>query len=207
LLIAWNAAINLTAIREPAAIGVRHVVDSLTAIGALRDRQVPAFVDLGSGGGFPGIPLAAALPARRALLVESIGKKATFLSTVAGAVGLAASVEVHAGRVEGLAADPAHRERWPAVTARAVGGLADLVELAFPLIRPNGCLVAWKQGNIEPELDAAERAVAATGGGEIEMREVRLTGLEGHWLAVVVKRAGTPGGYPRTAAARRGRRW
>ena len=79
LLLAWTSAINLTAIRDPAAVAVAHVVDSLTAAASMRERGISRFVDLGSGGGYPGIPLAAAIPAERALLIEPIAKKADFL--------------------------------------------------------------------------------------------------------------------------------
>src|SRR5512140_1456120 len=88
LLLAWTEAINLTAIREPAAVALRHVIDSLTAVPVLRERAIDRFVDIGSGGGYPGLPLAAALPATRALLAEPIGKKAGFLNTVIAATGL-----------------------------------------------------------------------------------------------------------------------
>ncbi len=86
LLLAWTAAINLTAIRDPGEVAVAHVLDSLTAVPLLRSAGIDAFVDLGSGGGLPGLPLAIALPARRALLVESTGKKARFLETAVAAV-------------------------------------------------------------------------------------------------------------------------
>ncbi len=165
LLLAWTSAINLTAIRDPAAVAVAHVVDSLTAAASMRERGISRFVDLGSGGGYPGIPLAAVIPAERALLIEPIAKKAGFLSAVVAATGLEEVVEAAAVRAEALAADPRHRGRWPAVTARAVAGLAELVELAFPLLAPGGCLVAWKRGDLTLELAAADRAIAALGGG------------------------------------------
>jgi 16S rRNA (guanine527-N7)-methyltransferase len=98
---------------------------------------------------------------------------------------LSGSVAVHAARAEALAGDPAHRGQWSAVAARAVGDLADLVRLAFPLLRPRGCLVAWKRGEIESELRTAARAAEALGGAEIELRDVRLTGLAGHRLVIV----------------------
>ena len=82
LLLAWTDAINLTAIREPAAVALAHVVDSLAGVPVLRARGVERFIDLGSGGGYPGLPIAAALPSARALLLEPIRKKAGFLSTV-----------------------------------------------------------------------------------------------------------------------------
>src|SRR6185369_17877151 len=134
LLLAWTGAINLTAIRDPAAIAIRHVVDSLTGLAILRDRGIDRFVDLGSGGGFPGIPLAAALPADRALLIDSIGKKVRFLETVVAAVGLGGHVAAEPARSESLASNRADRGRWPAVTARAVAPLAELIELALPLL-------------------------------------------------------------------------
>lgn len=205
LLLAWNAAINLTAIRLPADIALRHVVDSLTAIPVLRD--VDGFVDLGSGGGFPGIPLAAALPVERVALVDSVGKKAAFLAAAVEATGLSPRVGVAAARAEQLASETRHRERWPAVTARAVGSLAELVELAFPLLAVGGRLIAWKRGDIAPELLPARRAVDALGGGLIDEEQVRVTGLAGHRLVVVTKHGRTSAAYPRDPATRRRQPW
>lgn len=207
LLIAWNTAINLTAIREPAEIAVRHVVDSLSAVGILRERAVEGILDLGSGGGFPGLPLAAALPLRRVALVESTRKKARFLETAAAAMGVAPRVTVFAARAEEMAADRSHREAWPAVTARAVGSLAELVEVAFPLLAPGGCLIAWKRGNVVAEMEVARRAIGLLGRGRIEGREVAAAGLDGHRLIIVTKLGRTPVGYPRAPAARRKHPW
>ncbi len=206
LLIAWSAAINLTAIREPAAIARAHILDSLTACGELRRRGIDTFLDLGSGAGYPGVPLAATLPAARAALVEPVGKKAAFLRTVVTATGLAA-VEVLPVRAEALAADAAHRGRWPAVTARAVASLADLVELSFPLLVPGGVLVAWKRGDLVAEVAAAQRAIEALGGGAIASIEPHVAGLEGHRLVVVTSRGRVPAAYPRDPAARKRRPW
>jgi 16S rRNA (guanine527-N7)-methyltransferase len=207
LLLAWTAAINLTAIREPAAVALGHVVDSLSALAVLRERGVDRAIDLGSGGGYPGFPLAAALPSARTLLLEPIAKKAGFLSVVAAATGLADTVEAAAVRAEALAGDSRHRGRWPAITARAVASLADLVELAFPLLAPGGILVAWKRGEIGPELAAAERAIAALGGGSLEVRPVTVPGLDGHELVVATARGGVPAAYPRDPATRKRRPW
>lgn len=188
------------------------MVDSLAAVPVLQSRRIngariEAFLDLGSGGGFPGIPLAAVIPAARATLVESVGKKAAFLTTVVEATGLAPRVSVASARSEELARDPFHRERWPVVTVRAVGGLDELVELAFPLLVPGGMLVAWKGGDIVDETAAAIRAVAAMGGGRVEALPVAVGGLEGHRLVVVTKRGRTADGYPRDPATRRRRPW
>lgn len=207
LLLAWTSAINLTAIRDPVGVATAHVVDSLTAAGVMAERGHDRFLDLGSGGGYPGLPLAVVLPAARALLVEPVGKKARFLDTVIAATGLRETVEAAAVRAESLAADPEHRGRWPAVTARAVAALPELVELAFPLLAPGGSLIAWKRGDLADEVAAAQRAVVALGGGTIEGVPVDVSGLEGHVLVVITRTGHVPAAYPRDPGARRRRPW
>jgi 16S rRNA (guanine527-N7)-methyltransferase len=208
LLLAWNTAINLTSIRDPAQVAIRHVADSLTALPTLRAARIEGFLDLGSGGGFPGIPLAAAMPSIETLLIDSVGKKARFLEVAADAIGLAGRVRVGSVRAEGLAADARHREQWPAVTARAVAPLAELVELAFPLLRPGGLLIAWKRGDLDAELAVGRRAIDALGGGFVDVKPVALPGLDGHSLVVVRRdRKPVPVAYPRDPAARRRRPW
>ena len=205
LLLAWNEAINLSGIRTPAAIALQHVVDSLTALPVLRRFVVEDFIDLGSGGGYPGLPLAIALPARRALLVESVGKKARFLATVIDATGLRGRVAVAATRAETLAGDPHHRGQWGAVTARAVGDMGELVELALPLLRVGGLLVAWKRRPAEDELAAADGAIHQLHGRLIRLEPVVVPGLEDHVLVVVEKIGETPAQFPRDPAVRRRR--
>jgi 16S rRNA (guanine527-N7)-methyltransferase len=208
LLVAWNTAINLTSVREPAQIAIRHVADSLAAVAELDADGIDAFLDLGSGGGFPGVPLAAALPAVEGLLVDSVAKKAGFLQVATEAIGLAGRIRVGSVRAEALAADRCHRGRWPAVTVRAVAPLAELVELAFPLLRPEGVLIAWKRGNVEAEISAARRAIDVLGGGSLNLTPVVLAGLDHHSLVVARRGRGTvPDAYPREVAARRRRPW
>lgn len=207
LLIAWTSAINLTAIRDPASVAVAHVIDSLTGLSVMREFRVDRYIDLGSGGGYPGLPIAAALPAARALLLERVAKKAGFLSVVAAATGLAGSVEAAPVRAEALAADRRHRGRWPAVLARAVASLAELLELSFPLLEPGGHLVAWKRGDIADELNAAERAMTALGGGSLDVRPIGVDGLAGHCLVVATVHGLVPSDYPRDPGLRRRRPW
>ena len=208
LLLAWTAAVNLTAIREPAAAVTGHVLDSLAAVPLLRASGVRRILDLGSGGGYPGLPLALALPAERALLVDSIAKKAAFLDVATAAAGVAGRVVVAGVRGETLAADRQHRERWPAVTVRAVAPLAELVELAFPLLVPGGILVAWKRAGLERERARALPAVEALGGGTVEVvGPPPVTGLEEHVLLVVRKASRTGAGWPRPPAERKRRPW
>ena len=224
LLLAWNGAINLSAVRDPVRIAVRHVVDSLTGVAVLRRRRIDRFIDLGSGGGFPGIPLAAALPADRALLVDSIAKKIRFLATVAAAVGLEERVAAEAVRAEALAGSR-DRERWPAVVVRAVAPLPELIEIGLPLLEPGGILVAWKRvaddgpAGLDAELAGAARALAAVDpGGRLEVapsiaedaiaREPAVAELASHRL-VVVERGARPidRRWPRDPAARRRDPW
>jgi 16S rRNA (guanine527-N7)-methyltransferase len=207
LLLAWTTAINLTAVRDPVAAATAHVLDSLAGVAPLRARGIDAVLDLGSGGGLPGIPLAAALPARDAVLVEPIGKKARFLATVLEATGLDGPTRVAATRAETLAADPHHRGRWAAVTARAVSALAELVELGFPLLADGGLLVAWKRGDLDGELAAADRAIEALGGGRLEVVDPAVPGLPEHRLVLVTRTGSVPAAYPRDPAARARRPW
>jgi 16S rRNA (guanine527-N7)-methyltransferase len=219
LLLAWNAAINLTAITAPAAVASRHVLDSLTAVPLLAPRAGPAamsagaepsirVLDLGSGGGFPGLPLAAALPALHVTLAESVAKKARFLEAAVGAMGVGARAVVAAQRAEALAgAEPAHLD-FNVVTARAVGPLDELVELAMPLLRAGGRLLAWKSGELRAELAAARRAAQVLGAGQPTLHRVEgIADLAGHVIVEIEKRRPTPAGYPRDPARRRARSW
>jgi 16S rRNA (guanine527-N7)-methyltransferase len=213
LLVAWSDAINLTTHRSPGAIAVEHVLDSLAAHRLVRGFD--AIIDLGSGAGYPGLPLAVSLPVARVALVESIAKKARFLEAAATAAvaelrhgdGPVPEVDVLAMRAEDLARDVEHREAWDLVTARALARTDELVELALPLLRVGGRLVAWKRedgtGALARELDAARDAIYVCGGTRPEVHGVTLPGLEDHRLVVILKRRPTPGHLPRSPTERR----
>jgi 16S rRNA (guanine527-N7)-methyltransferase len=109
--------------------------------------------------------------------------------------------------VEALAHDPGQRGRWPAVTARAVASTAELVELAFPLLAVGGRLIAWKRGDLTGELPAARTALAALGGGIVEVVEVAAPGLAGHRLVVITRAGHVPDLYPRDPATRKRHPW
>ena len=215
LLLAWTQAVNLTAIREPAAVARDHLADSLSAVALLRDPGVRRILDLGSGGGVPGIPLAIALPDVRVLLVESIAKKAAFLRTAVTAVGLAGRVDVAAERAEALAVPGRERAAFDAVTVRAVAALPELVELAVPLLRVGGRMIAWKREPLASEIHAgrqpleaelsAGRQAARAIGAELAVVHVGVPGLEHHRLVVVTKRRPSAAHLPRPPAERRAR--
>ena len=208
LLLAWNRAINLTAITGPADVARFHVADSLAAVDLIRAGPHGALVDIGSGGGYPGLPLAVALPGSLVLLIDSVAKKVAFLEAVRHAVGLADRVEVAAARAEVQRPTGPSGSGWDVVTARAVGSLPDLVEIGLPLLAMGGRLVAWKRGELGDELAAGQRAANALGAGPPVVHDVPADlGLTGHVLVVITKERPTPAGYPRDPAVRRRRPW
>jgi 16S rRNA (guanine527-N7)-methyltransferase len=224
LLIAWNEAINLTALRLPELIARGHVLDSLAAaatvdgfLSAAAWKGRRSMLDLGSGGGFPGLPLAFAVRPDRVALVDSVNKKAAFLRVAAEAGAHAfvragepaPAIEVLAERAEDLADEPEHRAGWSVVVARAVGSLAELAELALPLLAIGGHLVAWKRdvdGALRAELEAARPTIRSVAGSRPVVRRIDPAGqlgLKDHVLVTVRKSGQTPDGYPRQPGERR----
>jgi 16S rRNA (guanine527-N7)-methyltransferase len=221
LLTAWGAAINLTAIRDAAGIATRHVCDSLSAAPRLSEVGATGgtLLDLGSGGGYPGLPLAAALRLRRVVLLDSVRKKARFLDVAGAAVakllrdenGAHPVIASIAERAEDVAGDPERRETWDVVTARAVGPLSEVMELALPLTREGGHVVAWKRDGAESdllgELRDAGPIIGRTGGGRPDVLGIPGEGFRDHRLVIVRKERPAPRSYPRAAGVRkRGRR-
>jgi 16S rRNA (guanine527-N7)-methyltransferase len=220
LLLAWNAHINLSGLREPAEIARGHVLDALVALPALRRLGATSLIDLGSGGGFPGLPLAVGLPASRAALVDSIGKKASFLEAAASVVSGtlradgtdADGVDIAAlpERAEDLADEPDQREGWDLVTLRAVGTVAESAEIGLPLARRGGHVAIWKRGrgtdDLRSEIQRASRIVQAAGGMPprvVELEAAASVRLDGNCLVVIRKVRPTPDRYPRSPGERR----
>ena len=218
LLLAWNAHINLSGLRDPAAVARGHVLDALLAVPALRRLGAQSLIDIGSGGGFPGLTLAVALSVRRAALVDSIAKKAAFLEAAAAVVGDALrgaaakppEMSALAERAEDLAEEPDQREAWDLVTARAVGTVAESAEIGLPLAKRGGHVAIWKRGQgsdeLRAEMSRAARVVQAAGGASprmVELEGAARLGLDGNCLVVIRKIRPTPDRYPRPAGERR----
>jgi 16S rRNA (guanine527-N7)-methyltransferase len=158
-LLAMNELMNLTAIKDAESAWERHVLDSLTLLPLLADLPAGArLVDIGSGGGIPGLVLAIARPDLRITLVESTQKKASFLSAVSEAMGLS-NVDVRAERAEQLGKGEL-RDAFDVVTARAVGRLVELAPLALPFARPRGLVLLIKGQRAEEELAEAKKVIA-----------------------------------------------
>lgn len=199
-LLLWNRGANLTAITDPVEIEIRHFLDSLSVLKALDARDIPsdlALLDVGTGAGFPGIPLKVILGDARLVLLEATGKKTAFLSHVVSLLGLSDTTVIH-GRAEVLARDAAHRERYDVVVARAVAPLATLAELCLPFVAVGGQFVALKKGTITSETAAAHRAIELLGGGHVQFIDVQVPQLaDARTLVCVTKVAATPERYPR----------
>jgi 16S rRNA (guanine527-N7)-methyltransferase len=198
LLLDTNRTLNLTRVTAPEPVARLHLLDALSALpllDALPD-DGRAVLDLGSGGGVPGLVLALARPQRRWVLVDSVRKKADALRTFVASLALA-NVEVVDERAEVLGRDPAHREAYGAVTARACAALPVLAEYALPLIVMGGTLVAWKGSLAPDELRDGEAAAAMCGGGAASVRPSGFAELGDHRFVVVSKVKTTPDRYPR----------
>lgn len=214
LLVAWNEHVNLSGLRTPELIARGHVLDALIAVAPIRELtgERPTLIDLGSGGGYPGVPLAVALPASRAALVDSIGKKAAFLEVVADTIRDTVNIAVLSERAEDLADRHDQREAWDVVTARALGSIAEVAELGLPLAQVGGHVVAWKsagpEGQLRRELAEADRHIHNLGGDNariVDLSAAEALGLNGHCLIVIDKVRPTPDGYPRQPGERRRR--
>jgi len=193
----WNTRFNLTAIRDPQEIHIKHFLDSLTCLLALRESNVGRLIDIGTGAGFPGIPLKIIYPQMQLTLVESVGKKAEFCRHVVNILDLKA-VEVIQERAEILGQDPSHREQYDWAVARAVAILPVLAEYLLPLVRVGGRMLAMKGDSGPVEAHAAERALKVLGGHLRQLVPVTLPGVaEERYLVVIDKVAATPSVYPR----------
>lgn len=192
LLLAANERFNLTRITDPDEVEVRLFADSLSLLPHLPDNS-RRLLDIGSGGGVPGLALAIARPDLPVSLLDATAKKVRFLAETADALGLD-NVTAIQGRAEELARDRRHRERYDAVTARAVARLVTLVELALPFLSIGGRAILPKGSAAAEELDEARYAIGLLGGRAHPPIE---TDIEGTTLIIVDKRKPTPAVYPR----------
>jgi 16S rRNA (guanine527-N7)-methyltransferase len=196
-LLDWNRRFNLTAVRDSNGVQVKHFLDSLTCFLALRESSVNRVIDVGTGAGFPGLPLKIACPTMQLTLVESVGKKADFCRHVAKTLALD-GVDVVQERVEVLGKMEAHREQYDWALARAVAAMPVLAEFLLPLVRVGGRALAMKGENGPAEAQSAERAMRVLGGHLRQIVAVHLPGVvEERYLVVVDKVAATPANYPR----------
>lgn len=196
-LLYWNERISLTAIRDSEGIRTKHFLDSFSCVLAWADAPPKTLVDVGSGAGFPGIPLKIIYPHLQLTLVESVGKKADFCQRIVDTLQLD-GVRVIRTRAEKLGQDPAHRERYDWAVARAVAKLPVLSEYLLPLVKVGGTMLAQKGERGLAETQDAENALKILGGNLRQVIPVTLPGVvEERYLVLADKISRTPAAYPR----------
>ena len=201
-LLAWNRRVNLTRVVDPEGIRVRHVLDSLTCavpvLAELRAEPGPASIDVGSGAGFPGLPLAIVFPNVRMTLLEATAKKARFLEHAVDRLGLTDRVTVVAERAEVAARGAPHREAYDLAFARALAPLPVALEWCLPFVRPGGWLILPRGSDLAAQLDDGTCAARELGATLRPALPIAPAGAPpGRAILVADKLGPTDGRYPR----------
>ena len=197
MLIDWNTRMNLTALTAPADVAVKHIIDSLTAYDAALFDGAKTLIDVGTGAGLPGIPLAVYAPHIRVTLMDALQKRVRFLMEVTAAMELTNTRCIHA-RAEEAARQTEHRERYDIAVSRAVARMPVLLEYALPFVRVGGTFLALKGRAYATEAAEGAGAARRLGGGAVAARPVHLPGLDDvRAILSVRKEKPTPKEYPR----------
>ncbi len=200
----WNEKVNMTAITDPAEFVEKHFLDSLAVMDSYEIEDAETIVDIGTGGGFPGIPLAIVFPEKKFTLIDSLDKRMKIVQQMADEIGLKNVRTVH-GRAEELGQSKQYREKFDLCVSRAVANLAVLSEYCLPFVSVEGAFIAFKGPDAESEAMEAENAIVELGGALADIEEAGLfmddgtdllAGLD-HMLVHIDKESKTPKKYPR----------
>lgn len=198
LLCEWNTFMNLTAIKEPDEIVKKHFVDSLSLLSAVRIPEGSSLIDVGTGAGFPGIPLLIARNDLKVTLLDSTNKRLEFIKAVLESTGLSAKV-VHM-RAEDAGRNKEYREKFDFATARAVSNLRDLSEYCLPFVKIGGYFVPMKSAKTDEETAEAKKAISVLGGKIADIKSFELDGAGQRTVLLIKKISQTPTNYPRPSA-------
>lgn len=197
LLIEKNKVMNLTGITEWEEVVQKHFVDSLALVKAIDLSEPLKILDMGTGAGFPGIPLKIAFPNLQIVLLDSLNKRIKFLQEVIENLGLK-EIEAYHGRAEEFAKKQEFREKFDYVVSRAVANLATLSEYCIPYVKRSGKFIPYKSGEITEELEQSKKAIQILGGNLLEVKEFLLPDSDiGRSLVIVEKVQSTKNKYPR----------
>ena len=199
LLIEWNRVMNLTGITEYDEVNLKHFTDSLTIVRIKDMENVSTLIDVGTGAGFPGIPIKIAFPYIKVTLLDSLNKRIKFLNQVVEELDLEDVVTLH-GRAEDYAKKEEYREQFDLCASRAVANLSTLSEYCLPFIKKGGCFVSYKSADSDEEIQQSEKALDILGGKIEKVDKFVLPGSDmGRALVMIEKVKNTPRKYPRKA--------